>query len=341
MFTVYAMLIHVFISSSYDPPPPAALPATAATALSPRLPADCRNINVIERRSGGGSPTAAAISAQPPVSPPQAVRACAPQPIQLPPNNNKAPPMEKPAVPPKPPRSRIGGFLSRFANFRFSSRKKQKKDIGNVEDVKPSVVVKNNGSNIVSDPEAVVLKAGEIAGNDGENFVYIPLKPAMGRPPLPPGRQPRSPNGDAPLKKPNGVPPLNSYQQSRNQEVRNNDSVDSNNLEVVLNKLLSAERGDLERRDSSASECYKGGLLETDLDTETTRTVHLVGNRARSLLQLPPPTPVGRSHKSMEYLLDKENLRCVEVSPLNYSICFSIFMTLYFKVLLYHLSDCL
>lgn len=314
MFTLVAKLIHLFISSSYDPPPLAAPPAPLPPlpALSPRLPADCRNINVIERRSGGGSPTSN--SAQPPVSSPQAVRACAPQPNPQPPINNKTTPMEKPAVPPKPPRSRIGGFLSRFANFRFSSRKKQKKDIGNVEDiVKPSVVVKSNGGNIASDTEAVVLKAGEIAGNDGENFVYIPLKPAMGRPPLPPGRQPRSPNGDAPLKKPNGAP-LNSYQQSRNQEIKNNDSVDSSKLEVVLNQLLSAERGDLERRDSSASECYKGGLLETDLDTETTRTVHLVGNRARSLLQLPPPTPVGRTHKSMEYLLDKENLRCVEVS---------------------------
>lgn len=158
-----------------------------------------------------------------------------------------------------------------------------------------------------------MLKPGEIAGNNGENFVYIPLKPAMGRPPLPPGRQPRSPNGEAPLKKPNGVP-LNSYQQSRNQGIKNIDSVDGNNLEVVLNQLLSAERGDLERRDSSVSEGCKGGLLETDLDTETTRTVHLAGSRARSLLQLPPPAQVGRTHKSMEYLLDKENLRCVEVS---------------------------
>lgn len=65
------------------------------------------------------------------------------------------------------------------------------------------------------------------------------------------------------------------------------------------------------------------GLIETDLDTEVTVITSGTHAKTRSLMNLgaeaPPrslaaPSHPARPHKSMEFLLDKQNLKVVEVS---------------------------
>lgn len=89
-----------------------------------------------------------------------------------------------------------------------------------------------------------------------------------------------------------------------------------------------AEQYGVARRRRTIDSMEPMGLIETDLDTEV--TVITSGNvkTTRSLLDLGPcqPKVVGqkeesgdtrhRPHKSMEFLLDKENLKVVEVSGL-------------------------
>lgn len=159
-------------------------------------------------------------------------RACAPAPMET---------CAKPTLPPKPARSRFDGFLSRIANFRFSTRKSKKAKDGVPREPQLQAPVA---------PEKTIQDKKDELEDFDPDCVYIPLK---GRPPLPPGA-----------------------------------------------------------RASVGSGARAPGLLETDLDTATTRTLPPAA-RALSLLDLPPPPQQNRTHKSMEYLLDKDNRTCVEV----------------------------
>lgn len=149
------------------------------------------------------------------------------------------------------PRSRIAGFLSRFANFRFSGRK-EKKTRGAGANVRPST----NGTATAAD-----AGLGPRGPAGGPQYVRIPLKEegvsrAAG-PPVAGGVAHKPPRPRAPP-----APPA--------------------------------------------------GVLETDVDTQRT-VLH-----ARSLLALAPPDQrAPRPHKSMEFLLDKDNVQIVQVSPIN------------------------
>ncbi|CAH0699276.1 unnamed protein product [Spodoptera exigua] len=144
------------------------------------------------------------------------------------------------------PRSRIAGFLSRFANFRFSGRK-EKKTRGAGANIRPPT----NGT-------ATAADAGQVPRGPaaGPQYVRIPLKEeGVSRAAAPPvaGGVAHKP----PRPRPPPAPPA--------------------------------------------------GVLETDVDTQRT-VLH-----ARSLLALAPPdqrTP--RPHKSMEFLLDKDNVQTVQ-----------------------------
>ncbi|CAH1643683.1 unnamed protein product [Spodoptera littoralis] len=145
------------------------------------------------------------------------------------------------------PRSRIAGFLSRFANFRFSGRK-EKKTRGAGANIRPST----NGPATAAD-----AGQGPRGPAAGPQYVRIPLKEeGVSRAAAPPvaGGVAHKP----PRPRPPPAPPA--------------------------------------------------GVLETDVDTQRT-VLH-----ARSLLALAPPdqrTP--RPHKSMEFLLDKDNVQTVQV----------------------------
>ncbi|XP_049698499.1 uncharacterized protein LOC110379065 isoform X5 [Helicoverpa armigera] len=144
------------------------------------------------------------------------------------------------------PRSRIAGFLSRFANFRFSGRK-EKKTRGAGANIRPST----NGPATAAD-----AGQGPRGAAAGPQYVRIPLKEeGVSRAAAPPvaGGVAHKP----PRPRPPPAPPA--------------------------------------------------GVLETDVDTQRT-VLH-----ARSLLALAPPdqrTP--RPHKSMEFLLDKDNVQIVQ-----------------------------
>ncbi|XP_022829061.1 uncharacterized protein LOC111358232 isoform X6 [Spodoptera litura] len=144
------------------------------------------------------------------------------------------------------PRSRIAGFLSRFANFRFSGRK-EKKTRGAGANIRPST----NGPATAAD-----AGQGPRGPAAGPQYVRIPLKEeGVSRAAAPPvaGGVAHKP----PRPRPPPAPPA--------------------------------------------------GVLETDVDTQRT-VLH-----ARSLLALAPPdqrTP--RPHKSMEFLLDKDNVQTVQ-----------------------------
>lgn len=152
------------------------------------------------------------------------------------------------------PRNRIAGFLSRFANFRFSGRKGEKKLRS------AGATARSNGSPAGAADVGKAERASVVAGAE-PHYVRIPLKEEA-------GRSIRTPAGGG-----GGV----------------------------------AHKPPRPARPPPAP-----GVLETDVDTQRT-VLH-----ARSLLALAPPDQRSpRPHKSMEFLLDKDNANTIQVSHTN------------------------
>lgn len=197
---------------------------------------------------------------------------------------------------------KLGGFFSRIASFRFANRKNDDKS-------KKKKAGATNAS-------AVSIPAQRLATK--EDYIYIPLKgpektPSIinfskvqvdgrvltddvacisAKPPLP--KVPPRVVGASVKRRPE------TAAQSGNPEERTIDSGDA--LPRHMEPM---------------------GLIETDLDTEVTVITSGTHAKTRSLMNLgaeaPPlclvaPSHPSRPHKSMEFLLDKQNLKVVEVS---------------------------
>lgn len=191
---------------------------------------------------------------------------------------------------------KLGGFFSRLVSFRFSTRKSA--------DNKNKQPKKKNDNK-----EFVPYNQQRIATK--EDYIYIPLKGPLpdnksnvetltssdrltcvsGKPPLP--KMPPRVVGASVKRR------LDMTAQTATPEYR----IDSGS---VLNRPMEPM-----------------GLLETDLDTEVTVITSGANVKTRSLMNLGAEVPVrnleapcnpSRPHKSMEYLLDKQNLKVVEVS---------------------------
>lgn len=207
-------------------------------------------------------------------------------------------------------RSGLGGFFSRIASFRFPKTKgdeKKKK--------------KSSGTTI-----NFSVPAQRLATKD--DYIYIPLKgpekTSSGN-----NNNKRSKVADEgacvsakpPLPK---VPPrVVGASVKRRPE--------------TAAQSVNPERRTIDSGDALPRPMEPMGLIETDLDTEVTVITSGAHVKTRSLMNLgaeapprslaAPPHP-SRPHKSMEFLLDKQNLKVVEVSFLTPFI-----YLLYFKII--------
>lgn len=202
---------------------------------------------------------------------------------------------------------KLGGFFSRITSFRFPTRKNDKK--------KKEAASKN---------KAVVqaLPSQKVASK--EDYIYIPLKGPVNEKPSVANNKPESGrttfeegacvSAKPPL--PKAPPRVVGASVKKRPETA---SAHPNNPE-----RRTIDSGDVLPRPMEPM-----GLIETDLDTEVTVITSGAHVKTRSLMNLggeaPPrslaaPSHPSRPHKSMEFLLDKQNLKVVEVSsvPLFY-----------------------
>lgn len=206
----------------------------------------------------------------------------------------------------RPSRSaKFGSFLSRFASFRFSSRKDKKKPKGG------SVHLARSDEPRKPDADGRAV-----------DYIYIPLKGPLpssppvenvvtSKPPLPKAPPPQRASG---------------ARAGGKRDVR--PAIDQAGGGSIAGTVTTSDRRTATVRNACSMEPM--GLIETDLDTQV--TVITAGAAAhvktRSLMNLgPAPQPLQgipipqqqdqRPHKSMEFLLDKENLKSVQVSRQN------------------------
>ncbi|KAL3276887.1 hypothetical protein HHI36_012258 [Cryptolaemus montrouzieri] len=206
---------------------------------------------------------------------------------------------------PRKDKGKFGGFFSRLTSFRFSARKDAaKKKNGNVA----------AKENVPSD----LLLAPPVRQATKDDYVYIPLKgpssennnrrkdeggKVSGKPPVP--RAPPRVVGASVKRDGGGANQQGGGVESH--ERRRRRTIDSGSRPRPMEPM---------------------GLIETDLDTEVTIITDGADVKTRSLLNLGAAQPSGtarlqlstaprethRPHKSMEFLLDKENIKVVEVS---------------------------
>lgn len=263
------------------------------------------------------------------------------------------------SAPSKPTRAaKFGGFLSRFASFRFSNRKSEDKNKKKTTSLKNVPALKDSQTQA---KENDLLKVNKNSKSQKEDYIYIPLKG-----PLPAELLARerglfgrvySSEEDKDKKAGND----SSEVTVRVCENENNNLCGKPPLPRAPPRVVGAcakrtvqqqppqraapppapRRGNIDHRETVTIGVGTGprhaismepmGLIETDLDTEVTVITAGAGAHAhaktRSLMNLgggePPPHRrallVGtdapdRPHKSMEFLLDKQNLKAVEVS---------------------------
>ncbi|KAK4881760.1 hypothetical protein RN001_005079 [Aquatica leii] len=204
----------------------------------------------------------------------------------------------------KPKKSKkLSGFFSRLASFRFSSRK----TFDDSKNKKKSVPVANN---------LLTPTTQRIATKD--DYIYIPLKgpekvQSRNNQQVPAETSVVLTSEDAacisakpPLPK---APPrvVGASVKSRTGD--------------AFAQLVRSEHRTIDSGDVFPRSMEPMGLIETDLDTEVTVITSGTHVKTRSLMNLgaeapprslaAPPHPT-RPHKSMEFLLDKQNLKVVE-----------------------------
>lgn len=199
----------------------------------------------------------------------------------------------------KSPRSgKLGGFFSRIASFRFPTRKNDKKKKETATGAKSKITAQN-------------FSAQRVATK--EDYIYIPLKgPSSNNNEICKPRNPLDEGACVSAKPPlpKAPPRVVGASVKKRPETA---SAHSNNPE-----RRTIDSGDVLPRPMEPM-----GLIETDLDTEVTVITSGAHVKTRSLMNLggeaPPrslaaPSHPSRPHKSMEFLLDKQNLKVVEVS---------------------------
>lgn len=246
----------------------------------------------------------------------------------------------------KPRSSKIGGFLSRFASFRFSTRKSdaksKKKQQPEVDKTQPKAAQQvatkedyiyiplkgpivnssvNNRYNRGQESAAFITNLSSAESDDVNNKEML-IKSASGA--YGGGKKEVSSlkvSGKPPLPK---MPPriVGACVKKRSEGHAQFDNESGGCRDI--------DSGAVPR---NAASMEPMGLIETDLDTEVTVITSGAHVKTRSLMNLgveaPPrrlaaaPVPA-RPHKSMEFLLDKQNLKVVEVSALfRFLKCFS------------------
>ncbi|XP_057659058.1 uncharacterized protein LOC130895646 isoform X1 [Diorhabda carinulata] len=213
---------------------------------------------------------------------------------------------------------KLGGFFSRLASFRFSLRKgaEEKAKLKKKKNVADAPGVGNAPVTIMAPQQRVASKS---------DYIYIPLKG--------PSVKSDKHNNNEHSPKTNSVtskPPL-PKQPPRVVHA----SVKSSATASGADRQQRADNRQQRRRtiDSSSGGCplpmEPMGLIETDLDTEVTVITSGANVKTRSLLDLGAQPhrltltggtdqqgkehrPQTRPHKSMEFLLDKQNLKVVE-----------------------------
>ncbi|KAF5278652.1 hypothetical protein FQA39_LY00694 [Lamprigera yunnana] len=198
---------------------------------------------------------------------------------------------------------KLSGFFSRLASFRFSSRKA----IDDTKNKKKSVPVTTNLS---PTPQRAATK---------EDYIYIPLKGPektqtkdnIQQVPLEPTTLLTSEESTCISSKP-PLPKAPPRVIGASVKPRTGDTF----AQLVRTEHRTIDSGDVFPRSMEPM-----GLIETDLDTEVTVITSGTHVKTRSLMNLgaeapprslaAPPHPT-RPHKSMEFLLDKQNLKVVE-----------------------------
>ncbi|GJQ85814.1 hypothetical protein Trydic_g20369 [Trypoxylus dichotomus] len=196
---------------------------------------------------------------------------------------------------------KLGGFFSRIASFRFSKSKNDEK----------------NKKKKLTEAKNIENATGQRLATK-EDYIYIPLK----GPPVEDRQQRNARKSENPLQDENacisGKPPLPKMPpRVVGASVKRR------------NEASAPLTGTVGRNIDSGEPCRQPmepmGLIETDLDTEVTVITSGAHVKTRSLMNLgadaePPSSlaapqshlPNQRPHKSMEFLLDKQNLKVVE-----------------------------
>ncbi|KAL1506213.1 hypothetical protein ABEB36_005613 [Hypothenemus hampei] len=224
------------------------------------------------------------------------------------------------AHPKRKNKSGLGGFLQRLASFRLGAKKGQEQ--------KEKLKRKTQGNGAATAPSLAEKNPNlSTTGSEKPNYIYIPLKGptscdnnntspgivSAAKPPLP--KQPPPRVVHASVKKSQAQNGVGSALEER----RRRRTIDYASGAGDI-------RGDVGRHGhGNVSMDGPMGLIETDLDTEVTVITNGANAKARSLLDLghEPRLQVpqnadgsqnssGRPHKSMEFLLDKQNLKVVE-----------------------------
>lgn len=219
--------------------------------------------------------------------------------------------------------AKLGSFLSRFASFRFSGRKDKKQ-----KQQKNGQQQQQNESNSKKSNNKSVNNHQEQKNSKTVDYIYIPLKGPLpsstpvenvvtSKPPLP-----RAP---PPQRSASARATTGGGTDRRRGERDGRATIDQVGGGSVAGTVTTSDRRSGTVRNACSMEPM--GLIETDLDTQV--TVITAGTAAhvktRSLMNLgPAPQPLQgialppqqdqRPHKSMEFLLDKENLKTVQVS---------------------------
>ncbi|KAK9874857.1 hypothetical protein WA026_005672 [Henosepilachna vigintioctopunctata] len=208
---------------------------------------------------------------------------------------------------PRKEKGKFGGFFSRLASFRFSARKDSaKKKNGNVA----------NKQNAPID----LSIAPHMRPATKDDYIYIPLKG-----PSTENNNRHKEEDEKPRVKVSGKPPV---PRAPPRVVGASVKRDGGGATQQGGGADSHERRRRRTIDSGSRPrpMEPMGLIETDLDTEVTVVTDGADVKTRSLLNLGAAQPTGtarlqlstapreahRPHKSMEFLLDKENIKVVE-----------------------------
>nr|XP_015839686.1 PREDICTED: uncharacterized protein LOC661447 isoform X2 [Tribolium castaneum] len=204
-------------------------------------------------------------------------------------------------------KKKLGGFFSRLTSFRFSTRKDDKKKKKEGERKTEYVMVQQPRVATKADYIYIPLKGGPEAAASSESPIIASSKPPLPRaPPRVIGASVKSKGENAQRR------PQYHHHHHHDTEHRRRRTIDS-----CLRPMEPM------------------GLIETDLDTEVTVITSGTNVKTRSLLNLGAEPRLGchhllgtddnssirdnaesaaptRPHKSMEFLLDKQNLKVVE-----------------------------
>ncbi|XP_050297290.1 uncharacterized protein LOC126736792 [Anthonomus grandis grandis] len=223
-------------------------------------------------------------------------------------------------------KSGLGGFLQRLASFRLGAKKGQDQK----DKVKRKV---QNGTTNSALAQQRTLPNPELQ-QQNPSYIYIPLK---GPPSSTPSENNNVHKGESnpgavvvaakpPLPK---QPPPRVVHASVKKAAHASASLDERRRRRTIDSAIGSSHGvtaAVPRGVGDGSMDGPMGLIETDLDTEVTVITNGANAKARSLLDLGVAEPrlkvpnnpdgsqngSGRPHKSMEFLLDKQNLKVVE-----------------------------